>query len=326
MVELRHLRHLLVLAEHGNFSRAAEVLHLTQPALTRSIQALEAQVGAVLFERRRGHIEATEMGRLLLRHAKAFQTSALDLEHEIRLAKGLELGELRIGVGPYGGAALIGPVVGRLNQRYPQLRVQLVVAPWQELPERARARDVDLVVAELSEIERLEDFALERLSAHETVTVCRPGHPMLGLERPSLAELFAYPLAGPRLPPGVAEALIKAAPAAQRERLQRLGLLTLQCDSSSLLKSIVQESDALSTMPRFMVQAELSLGRLCALPSLLPELRPRFGAAWLQQRSLSGAALQFVELLRSHDAALSQAGAQAKQVKRRAAAKRAAQS
>ena len=57
-VELRRLRHLIALAEHGNFGRAAAACYITQPALSRSIQALEAQVGATLFDRRRKMMEA----------------------------------------------------------------------------------------------------------------------------------------------------------------------------------------------------------------------------------------------------------------------------
>ena len=56
MIETRHLRHLLALAEHRNYARAADALHLTQPALTRSIQALEASLDAQLFDRGRGEV------------------------------------------------------------------------------------------------------------------------------------------------------------------------------------------------------------------------------------------------------------------------------
>ncbi len=71
MIDLKRLRHLTALVQHGNFHRAAEALHLTQPALTRSIQALEAHVGAPLLTRHRTGVEPTELGRLLLRHAGA---------------------------------------------------------------------------------------------------------------------------------------------------------------------------------------------------------------------------------------------------------------
>ena len=303
-IDLRHLRHLRAVAAHASFSRAAEALHLTQPALSRSIQTLEAQVGGALFERQRGGIEPTELGRLLLRHAQAFETAAIDLADEIRLTKGLELGELRIGVGPFGGSALIGPVIGRLNQLHPHLRVKLVVAPWGELPERARARDVDLLVLELSEVERLDDFAARALSGHAAVVVCRAGHPLLDVPQPSLQDLFAYPLAGPRLPPQAAHALAAEAPAPQREVMVRGGLLTLECDSSSVLKSMLMHSDAVSMMPRFMVADELRAGLLAEVPGIDLNTQARFGAAWVRQRAMSGPGQKFIDLLVAHDAAL----------------------
>jgi len=306
VIEHRHLRHLLALAEHGNFSRAAAALHITQPALSRSIQSLEASVGAVLVDRHRGGIEPTEIGRLLLRHAQSLDASAQDLERELRLSKGLELGELRIGVGPYGGAALVGPVVGRLNRLHPKLRVRLTIAPWAELPERARARDVDVVVAELSEIEGLDDFESQALSVHRANFVCRVGHPIAALPAPGFKDLFTYPIAGPRLPSAAVKALIAAAPMAQREALRSAGLLTLECDSGPVLKAILMHSDAVSMMPRFMVEAEVQAGQLVVLRDLGVDLgqRPRFGAAWLRHRSMSGAGRKFIALLSEHDAAL----------------------
>jgi DNA-binding transcriptional LysR family regulator len=306
VIELRRLRHLLAVAEHANFSRAAEAVHLTQPALTRSIQALEAEVGAPVFERNRGAIEPTEIGRILLRHAGAMLAGTRDLEHDVRLAKGLELGELRIGVGPFGGAALIGPVVGRLSRAHPRLQVKLTVAPWQELPERARAREVDLVVAELSEIRLLEDFAQRELSAHGSRFICRAGHPLTRLARPRAQDLFAYPLAGPRLPPHAVRALIAAMPANLRQAAVRNGPLAIECDSSAVLENIVMASDAVSNMPRFIAERELSNGLLVALPGLDIGVRVQFGAAWIARRTLGGAAAKFVELLAEHDRALAQ--------------------
>ena len=173
-MELRQLRHLMAVIEQGSFSRAAEVVHLTQPALTRSIQALEASVGSPVLERNRGALLPTQIGELLLRHARALDCATRDLERDIALTKGLELGELRIGVGPYGGSALVGPVIGRLHQLHPGLQLKTVLAPWQELPDRARAREVDLIVVELSQVQQMEDFAFSALQEHAVIPVCRP--------------------------------------------------------------------------------------------------------------------------------------------------------
>lgn len=304
MIDLRSLRHALALAEHGNFSRAAEALHLTQPALSRSIQSLEADVGAALFERRRGAIEPTDIGRLLLQHARTLDADARDLDRELRLAKGLELGELRIAVGPWGGSALIGPVVGRLNSLHPGLRVKLIIAPWQELPERARSREVDIVVGELREIEALDDFELCPLSGHRTLVVGRPGHPLVRAGRATLQQMFSYPIAGPSLPLDTAQAMRAIVGRMPGTKGETRELLTIECDSSSLLRSVLQESDALSCMPRFLVADDIAQGRLAIVPGLDLGLRVRFGAAWLRGRTIGGAAAKFVELLKAHDAEL----------------------
>ncbi|TXI92848.1 MAG: LysR family transcriptional regulator [Aquabacterium sp.] len=305
VIDLKRLRHLTALVQHGNFHRAAEALHLTQPALTRSIQALEAHVGAPLLTRHRTGVEPTELGRLLLRHAGALEGQVRDLDRELRLAKGLDLGELRVGVGPWGGSVLVGPVVGRLNALHPGLQLKLVLAPWQELPERARAREVDVVLGELREIEQLPDFECAPLSPHQVCVVARAGHPLT--RQPSLrtADLFDWPLAGPNLPETALQALAALAAAAgvPPERL-RPGLLGVTCDSSGILSQVLQESDALSFMPRFMAEDDLRSGRLAtlAVPGLTQSVR--FGAAWLRGRTLGGAGEKFVALLHAHDAAL----------------------
>lgn len=304
MLDLRQLRQLLALQEHGNFSRAAEALHISQPALSRSLQSMEDTVGSAIFERQRGNIVPTDMGRMLLQHAQTMTLAARDLDREIRLARGLDLGELRVGVGPFGASSLIGPVVGRLNRAHPNLRVRLVIAPWGELPERARAREVDVVVAELSEIALLEDFDRQALTTHASEVVCRAGHPLAAMKKPGAADLFRFPWIGPRLPVHVHLALLQSAPAEMRETLQRSGPLTVECDSASVLTAILMESDAISMLPLFMADLAVRQGQLRIMPGLSQGIQSQYGAAWLRNRSMSGPALKFLELLQAHDATL----------------------
>lgn len=301
-MELRQLRHLLAVVAQGSFSKAAEAVHLTQPALSRSVQALEAEVGAALLDRSRGEITPTDVGRVVLAHARQMDSLATELRRDIALTQGLELGELRIGVGPFGGSALVGPVVGDLVRLHPGLRIQTVVAPWQELPERARARALDLIVVELSQVQEHTDFATRALGQHAGVLVCRPGHPLTRLRRPRLADMFDYPLVGPSLPGHALAGLLQAAPAALRERLQREGPLAVECDSAAILKDVLRNSDAVAIMPRFIVAHELAAAQLVVVPGVDIGVRARFGAAWLKKRSLSGAAAKFVELLATRDA------------------------
>ena len=290
MIDLRHLRHALALAEHGNFARAADACHITQPALTRSIQSLEAALGVTLFDRRRGGVEPTAFGRLVLDHAAGLDMGSRELERE-----------LVVGVGPYGGAALVGPVVARLNQRHPRLRIRVVVAPWTELPARARSREVDVVVSELSEISEQADFESRALSIHRLFVVCRAGHPLTTLKTVTPQDLFKFPIAGPQLPGPAFERLCTLAPQPMRAAMRRQGALTIQCDSSAVLKAVAMDSDAISMMTPFMLPVELAGGQLVVLRDLDLGIPARFGAAWISGRTVSTATTAFLEILAAYD-------------------------
>lgn len=300
-MELRQLRHLLAVVEHGSFSRAAEAVHLTQPALSRSVQALEHAVGAPLLDRTRGELSPTAVGRVVLAHARMMDSHARELQRDIALTRGLDMGELRIGVGPFGGSALVGPIVGALVRLHPGLHIQTIVAPWQELPERARARSLDLIVLELSQVQALDDFATRALGNYPGVLVCRPGHPLTQMASPSVQAMFAYPLVGPSLPAHALQGLLQVAPPALRERLQRQAPLAVECDSAAILKDVLRYSDAVAVMPRFIVTHELAANQLVVVPGVDLGIRARFGAAWLRKRSLSGAASKFVDMLAAGD-------------------------
>ena len=304
MIDLRHLRHALALAEHRNFARAAEALHLTQPALSRSIQALESHFGETLFDRSRRDVTPTAMGELLLRHARQLNLAAAELERDLQLARGMELGELRIGAGPFAGAALVGAPVGQLCQLHPQLHVEVIIAPWLELPERLQRREIDLLVADLHEIETLEDYERLPFGEHLTLPVCRAGHPLNRQTELSLPALLDYPLAGPNLPAAVSRQFLDMLPRALHQTLRQQLKLSITCDSSPTLKSILLHSDAVAVLPLFMAEEELRDGRLIALPRLNPGLHGRFGVAWLKGRRLSRPAQRYIELLQAHDALL----------------------
>lgn len=306
-MELRQLRHLLAVVEYGSFSRAAEAVHLTQPALTRSIQALEARVHGRVLDRHRGAIVPTEIGQLLLSHARRLDTATRDLERDIALSKGLELGELRIGVGPFGGAALAGAPIGELNRAHPRLRIKVVMAPWQELPERARAREIDLLVVEASQVRQMDDFAVQLLSEHRLTLVCRSGHPLTAAARVSIDAVFRHPRLGPSLTAAQTEMVRALQPGLSSPTAADRDLLAVECDHSGMLKTMLRHSDAISIMPEFMVAAELASGELASVREPDLGLRVRFACAWLRSRTISPVAARFLALQTAHDRQLAAA-------------------
>ena len=120
MITQRRLRHLLLLVEYAHFGRAAAALNISQPALTKSIQALEAELGVMLLDRKRGAVVLTAFGELVVQRSRALLNAEEDLLREITLLAGLEIGSLRVALGPPRGEVrhqfdMIG-VGGRLRR------------------------------------------------------------------------------------------------------------------------------------------------------------------------------------------------------------------
>lgn len=302
LVPNRYLRHALALDEHRHYARAADALHITQPALSRSIQALEQLLGARLFDRGRGEVEATPIGLILLDYARKAVLNAHDLQRAVALAKGAELGTLRVGAGPVAGAALVGPVLGRLCHLHPQLRVEVVFSAWQELPQRLRAREIDLMLSNVGDTEGLDDLEILPLRPHAAVLVARAGHPLDRLEAPQTPEEWlAYPWVGPHFPLRSARQFLGRVLGAEALQQRAGKLLSVVCDSQAVLEDVLLRSDAIAPMCLFMVADALRAGRLVVLPA--PPLGDygNFSVARLGSRSPSAPEAAFIQLLQDWD-------------------------
>ena len=122
---LVQLRHLISLARTGSFSKSAAALFLTQPALSRSIRALEAELGQPLFDRVGRHSEVTPFGREVIERAHALVLAADDLRDSgQRMASGMA-GALRVGLGSGPGAMLMTPLLMAVATRHPRLRLEI---------------------------------------------------------------------------------------------------------------------------------------------------------------------------------------------------------
>jgi DNA-binding transcriptional LysR family regulator len=110
MIETRLLQQVVILAEVRSYAKAAKILHLSQPALSRSIQQLESRIGQRLFDRLRRQIQLTEVGLLFVNRARDLLARGDDLEREVSLLNGSRGGQLTIGAGPYPAELILKPV------------------------------------------------------------------------------------------------------------------------------------------------------------------------------------------------------------------------
>lgn len=294
MNDLRQLRHFVALVEHGHFARAADAVHLSQPALSRSIQALEANLACSLLDRQSRGIRLTAHGDLVLEHARRLLAGSLALGNAVSQLGNLQTGELRLGAGPYPAARLVPRAIGQFARSYPRVRVHLQIDNWESLHQRLLNENIELFVADTRELQGDERLNIIALQQSPGVIFCRPGHPLLSRNPPSLLDLQDYPLAGTHLPKEVASDLQSLSNSEQ--------ILGIECDNFMVLKALVADSDVLSMAPWDVVAAEVASGQLALLHVHDRALQhSAYGVVSRAGHSLSPAASQWQSVLLALD-------------------------
>jgi DNA-binding transcriptional LysR family regulator len=294
-LEVRQMRHVLALAEHGSFARAATALGLSQSALLRSIQSVEREAGSQLFVRTASGVEATDNGRVLIARIRQIVQLTEDLDRDLGSERGLQSGHLHVGGGPYPAQAMLADALTRFVADFPRIVVRMMIREWDELLRRLRARDIEFFVAEISTFGNETDLDVVPLDVHPTLTYARQGHPLAARAPVSFADGFAYPYVSlTRIPPRSLEPL--------RASLRRMADATaatrvfpaLECNSLEAIKRIVLGSDALMVAPPSCVASELESGRLVAIGSE-HFLALRYGIVKLKTQPLTAAGARFRE-------------------------------
>jgi len=297
MIDLKQLRHVLTLAEHRNYSRAAAALSLSQPALTRSIQSLERTMGVRLFDRNRSGVWLTPMGARLVELGEPLLRQAARVENDLNLIAGLASGDLKIGAGPYVTDISIATAVSRFLDRHPEIRIDVTTSNWPDLASRVLDADFDLAVVELSDIDQSEQLRTDPLPRHPVYFFCSVNHPLAGRSRVTLDDLKSSPLVSTPLPSRVAGLIGLEQEAARAARTTRTSPSIL-VDSVHVARQIVMGSSTIGLAALCQIKAEVDSGRLAVLPLVLPALETHYGVVRMADRTPSPAASGFVEVLK----------------------------
>jgi DNA-binding transcriptional LysR family regulator len=263
--ELQQLRQVVALAEHGSFVRAAAALHISQPALSRSIQGLERRFGNDLFQRNRSGVVPTDLGRLYIERARDLLRMADALEGEAIGHAALRTGRVAMGGGPYPTDSFLGAATARFVEQFPRISVQLHSGHLDDLVHMLRSRALDFFVADASLVAREPDLEVVSMpTQHPVYFFARAGHPLTqhaGVLR--AADVLTWPFAAPsRLLPRVLDPLL----AAHREGASRLPATrpfpAVECNGVAQVKRIVAASDIVSAAALSCISDELEDGRI----------------------------------------------------------------
>jgi DNA-binding transcriptional LysR family regulator len=170
---LVQLRHLISLAQTGSFSKSASAVFLTQPALSRSIRALEAELGQLLFDRVGRRSEVTPFGRDVVERARQLVLAADDLRDSgPQLARG-QAGSLRIGLGSGPGAMLMTPLLMRMATQHPQLHLEISRGRTELLERSLRERAIDALVVDARSLKPAPDLRATETYEMRGTILCR---------------------------------------------------------------------------------------------------------------------------------------------------------
>jgi len=297
-LELQQLRQVLALAEHGSFVRAAASLHISQPALSRSIQNLERRFGSDLFVRSSSGAVPTDLGRLYIERARDVLRMADELDREAVSHGNLQTGRVAVGGGPFPADAVLGRAAGRFVEQHPGVSVKVQARDWDELARQLRSRELDFFVAETSTLHREPDLEVMPLPAeHPVYLVARAGHPLAGRGRVSIEDALEWPLATPgRVPPRVLDPLLSAHRTASKRIATARPLPSIECNSLATVKRVVANSNAITGTMLSCISSELESGRLVLL-SQEPWLHLQYGVTSLKGVPRARVAERFLEFV-----------------------------
>lgn len=301
-LDLRQLRHVLAVDRYRNFARAADAVGITQPALSRSLQALEEAVGGRLFDRDRVRVEPTALGLRLIELARPLVVLARDAERELKQMVAVDGGLLRVGAGPYAAELSMGTSVGRFARRHPGVHVDLAVGDWPELYRRLLAEEFELIVAETSHAAEDDRFLIEPLPVHAGFLYGRAGHPLAGRTDLTIADLAPYPVATTVMPRRVFDMVGKADTLIRPDLPDGAGTMELRVEMPHIARLIVMESDVVGIAVGHQIDDDLAAGRLVRLPLHLPWLGTSYGVIRLAHRTPSPAATAYIAVLREVEA------------------------
>ena len=273
---LTQLRHFIGLAKAGSFVKASSQLFMTQPALSRSIKALEEELGQLLFDRIGKKIELTAFGRVVLQRSQVLIEEAAQLKNSGKVLGSEDVGHVRLGLSSGPGAMLTAPLMMHFAKHFPNFHVDIVRANTSALTHMLRDRSVDALIVDIRSLRPSPDLSVTQVAEMAGAFMCRKRHPLASLPKVSFADLCRYPVASTPLSDELARILTER----YGEKAHPDVLVRYSSDEISHLVQVAEQSDTL-----------LLAIRACA-PNLVelkihPPLKAnaRFGLVTLSQKA-----------------------------------------
>lgn len=262
-LNLKQLRVFFFVAKHLNVTRAAEQLFVTQPAVTKQIDALERYCGLRLFSRSSHGLKLTEAGRLLFSYAERIMLLASEAEKAIVALRTHPGGVLRVGTTKTWAHSMVPSYVVQYQRLYPNVHIQLAVASSREVVDALATGKLDVaIVGRVEYDDRFEVISFPRREIDELVVVVLPGHRFADRATVCLEEVAKEPLIMREEEGSSTRSVV----------LQRTGELGVELNtvvesaSPQSIINFVKNGAGISILSRLLVADDLSSGELVGIP------------------------------------------------------------
>jgi len=259
-------------AQVKSFTKAAEILGLTQPAITFQMKNLEEEFRTRFFNRDQNRITLTETGKILFRHAEKILGEYESSNIEIAKVTGVLGGEIRIGVASLLGKYLLPKLIGMFKQEYPNIKIIMLVGNSAQLIQEIQEHTLDLII--VSEPVSLKSFVVKPFIDDEIVVIVHPEHKWAMRDHIGIEDFLSEPFIAREPGSGLRE-VYKHFLSSRNISLKNLNVV-MTLGNSEALKSAVESGVGYSIISNIAVKREVELGLLKLVPVRSMNLRRRF--------------------------------------------------
>jgi len=295
-LRMRQLLLLVALGDEGNIHRAAEILHMSQPAASKLLKDLEDALDVTLFDRLPRGMSPTWYGEAMIRHARMALTSLGEAREEVEALKAGRFGTASVGSINTAGISLLPAAIASVKREYPSMRIGMQIETSDVLLERLAQGKLDMIVARLFERHDKTNLRYERLAQEPISAIARPGHPLAKARRLKLEDLIE---AGWVIPPTGSVLRHRFELMFQEAGLPIPGNI-VESTAILFISKLLQQTDFIAVVDADLARYYADHGMVDVLPIQLSCAMDAFGIIRRADRLLSPAAQLLLKAIRTH--------------------------
>jgi DNA-binding transcriptional LysR family regulator len=289
-MDINQLEVFLAVAQERSFSRAAEALHRTQPAVSQAIRRLEAELGEPLFDRSSKDGTLTAAGKVLFDFAQQMMNLRHHAHTAIRELRDLHRGKLSLSANEYTVMGLL-PLIPIFRARHPHIKIEVKRSLASRIPAEILGRDIEIGVVTFKPADAT--ISSIPVTMDELALIVAPDHPLAGKQTVSVRELGAETFIAHNVPSPYRERVVKAF-----EKYRTPLHISMEMPTLEAIKRMVENRMGVALVPRLTAQTEIERGLLAGITVKEMRLERRLHLIYRKGATLSHAAKAFLRVAR----------------------------